>query len=330
MDAVGLARERTLDTLPTRLAPMLDRPVAHRADDMTAWRLGATRADPAVCLCLDLMPEGPEIRRAADRIAAAITGQRLAEVRFGLPRLRRFEDELTGAWVVGVETRGKALLIAFDPGLTLYAHNQLYGVWYVRRRGELPNTARSLRVALHTETESALRYSASDIAVLDADELLRHPYLARLGPDLLDPSLHWRDLARRLRGPAFRKRSLGALYLDQGFLAGLGNYLRSEILFAAGLHPAQRARDMDRKTCNRLARATLEIGWRAYLGGVTNPEARVAALKAAGQSRRGYRFAVFGRDGLPCHVCGAVIERIEVGGRRLYRCPSCQPCASTR
>ena len=87
------------------------------------------------------MPEGPEIRRAADRIAKAIAGQRLAEVRFGLPRLRRFEDELTGVRVAGVETRGKALLIAFDQGLTLYSHNQLYGVWYLRRRGQLPNTA---------------------------------------------------------------------------------------------------------------------------------------------------------------------------------------------
>ena len=277
------------------------------------------------------MPEGPEIRRAADRIAKAIAGQRLAEVRFGLPRLRRFEDELTGVRVAGVETRGKALLIAFDQGLTLYSHNQLYGVWYLRRRGQLPNTARSLRVALHTETDSALLYSASDIAVLDADELLRHPYLARLGPDLLDPDLHWRDLARRLNDPAFRSRGLGALYLDQGFLAGLGNYLRSETLFAAGLHPRHRPRDLDLKTRNRLARTTLEIGWRAYRsGGVTNPETRVAALKAAGEARRGYRFAVFGRDGRPCHSCGATIERLEVAGRRLYRCPGCQPCPAQR
>jgi endonuclease-8 len=272
------------------------------------------------------MPEGPEIRRAADRIAKAIDGQRLAEVHFGLARLRRFEDELTGGRVAGVETRGKALLIAFDQGLTLYSHNQLYGVWYLRRRGELPNTARSLRVALHTATKSALLYSASEIAVLDANGLLAHPYLARLGPDLLDPDLQWRALARRLNDPAFRNRSLGALYLDQGFLAGLGNYLRSEVLFAAGLHPAYRPRDLDLKTRNRLARATLEIGWRAYRsGGVTNPEARVAALKAAGQPRRGYRFAVFGRDGRPCHTCGVIIERLTVAGRRLYRCPGCQP-----
>ena len=272
------------------------------------------------------MPEGPEIRRAADRIAAAIDGCTLLEAQFGLPRLRHFEDELTGARVVGIETRGKALLIHFDLGLTLYAHNQLYGVWYLRRRGELPATRRQLRVALHTETHSALLYSASDIAMLDADGLLRHRYLAALGPDLLDPALHWRDLARRLNAPAFRNRSLGALYLDQGFVAGLGNYLRSETLFAAGMHPALRPRDLDLKGRNRLARTTLEIGTRAYRGGgVTNPEARVAALKAAGVKRRGYRFAVFSRAGLPCHVCGTIIERIEVGGRRLYRCPDCQP-----
>lgn len=272
------------------------------------------------------MPEGPEIRRAADRIAAKIDGRRLVEVRFGLPRLRPFEDELIGARVAAVETRGKALLIRFDLGLTLYVHHQLYGVWYLCRRGELPRTARSLRVALHTETDSALLYSASDIAVLDADGLLRHPYLSRLGPDLLDPDLHWRDLARRLNAPDFRNRSLGALYLDQGFVAGLGNYLRSETLFAAGLHPRRRPRELDLKTRNRLARTTLDIGLRAYRrGGVTNPEARVVALKAAGEGRRGYRFAVFGRDGRLCHVCGAAIERLEVSGRRLYRCPGCQP-----
>jgi len=272
------------------------------------------------------VPEGPEIRRAADRIAKAINGATLVEVRFGLPRLRRFEDELSGTRVVGIETHGKALLIHFDLGLTLYAHNQLYGVWYLRRRGQLPVTRRQLRVALHTESHSALLYSASAIELLDADGLLRHRYLAGLGPDLLDPELHWRDLARRLNAPAFRKRSLGALYLDQGFIAGLGNYLRSETLFAAGLHPSLRPQDLEPKERNRLARTTLEIGTRAYQsGGVTNPQARVAALKTAGMRRPGYRFAVFSRAGLPCHLCGAMIERTEVGGRRLYRCPGCQP-----
>ncbi len=47
------------------------------------------------------------------------------------------------------------------------------------------------------------------------------------------------------------------MYLDQGFLAGLGNYLRSEILFVAGINPAQKARDLSKGQIGKLARTTL-------------------------------------------------------------------------
>ena len=47
--------------------------------------------------------------------------------------------------------------------------------------------ARSLRVALHTRTHSALLYSASDVDLLDAEGLAGHPFLNRIGPDILDP-----------------------------------------------------------------------------------------------------------------------------------------------
>jgi len=57
---------------------------------------------------------------------------------------------------------------------------------------------------------------------------------------------------------------------------------------------------------------------------VTNPPRRVAALKAAGEYRSRYRFAVFARDGRPCYECGTAIERVTITSRRLYWCPSCQ------
>lgn len=271
------------------------------------------------------VPEGPEIRRAADRIAAVLNRRRLDAVWFGPPRLVRFSDELTGSRVACVDTRGKALLIRFDLGLTLYVHNQLYGVWYVRKRGQLPNIRRSLRVALHTENDSALLYSATEIELLTPQEELDHPYLSRLGPDVLDQALTWRDLSRRLNLPVFRNRALSGLYLDQGFLAGIGNYLRSEILFASGVHFALKPRDLAVKTRNHLARQTLLIARRAYAtGGITNTSARAAALKAQGLGRRRYRFAVFGRAGEPCPICGDTIEKTEAGARRIYRCPTCQ------
>lgn len=271
------------------------------------------------------MPEGPEIRRAADRLAAVLEGHRVEQAWFGLKRLQRFSPELCGTRVRQVDTRGKALLVRFTNGLSLYAHNQLYGVWRVCAKGKVPETGRSLRVALHTTKHSALLYSASDIAVLTADEELAHPFLAKLGPDLLDPDITWRDIARRLNHERFRRRALASLYLDQGYIAGIGNYLRSEILFAAQLNPALRPAQLAVRERNALARATLTIGRRAYeTGGITLPERQVRQLKQLGLRRREYRFAVFGRAGDPCLQCGSTIERHEAGSRRIYHCPLCQ------
>lgn len=271
------------------------------------------------------MPEGPEIRREADAIAKAVAGQPLVALELGLPALRPFHDELFESRVTRVDTHGKAMLTRFACGLTLYSHNQLYGRWYVRKRGQAPKTNRALRVGLHTADWSALLYSATDVRMLTEDELAVHPFLRKLGPDVLDPALTWREIAARLTEPRFRGRALGALYLDQGFIAGIGNYLRSEILHFAGQHPARRPADLSRREINELARQTLAVTLRAYRAkGVTNEAGRVAALKAAGSPYSTFRFAVFDRAGEPCYRCGTGVQRISVSSRRLYFCGDCQ------
>ncbi len=272
------------------------------------------------------MPEGPEIRLAADRIARALVDRRVDDVYFGLPRLRRHRETLLGSRVTAVDTRGKAMLTRFDNGLTLYSHNQLYGRWYTTARDRRPKTNRDLRVALHNERHSAWLYSASDIEVLTDTEVDEHPFLNRLGPDILDETTTADALAGRLASDRFARRALGGLYLDQGFLAGIGNYLRSEILFCARLHPSSRPTDLDPGDLRRLARESLKLARRSYrTRGITLPESRVRRLKSGGEKRRGYRFWVFGRDGLPCRCCGSTIERMDAGSRRLYWCADCQP-----
>lgn len=271
------------------------------------------------------MPEGPEIRRAADRIASVLENQVVESVKFGLPRLRRYNRRFSGERVVRLETRGKALLTHFENGWSIYSHNQLYGVWKVVRRGTVPKTNRSLRLALHTATHSALLYSASDISAWPTEELAEHPFLKRIGPDILDPMLTWQDIAARLKDKRFRRRSLAALYLDQAYIAGIGNYLRAEILHDAGLNPESRPEDLSRGQVGRLARSTLQISRRSYeTGGITNRPRRLASLKRQGLPREKTRFAVFGRAGLPCYGCGTEIRRVEISTRRLYYCPACQ------
>ena len=50
------------------------------------------------------MPEGPEIRRAADRVASAIEGKVADKVFFAFERLKTFEKALSGRRVREVTT----------------------------------------------------------------------------------------------------------------------------------------------------------------------------------------------------------------------------------
>lgn len=271
------------------------------------------------------MPEGPEIRLAADRIAKVLVGECVEDAFFALPKLRRQLRQVVDSKVTAVDTRGKAMLTRFDSGLTLYSHNQLYGRWYVTEPGHEPATARSLRVALHTSKGSAWLYSASDIELLNARGLARHPFLSRIGPDVLDDDLHVTDIVACLDDPRFARRALSALYLDQSFLAGIGNYLRSEILFCAGIDPARRPADLDGRERQRLAMETLRISRRSYrTRGVTVTRDLARQLRAKGLSYRDYRFWVFGREGETCRRCETGITRTSAGSRGLFVCKRCQ------
>jgi endonuclease-8 len=269
------------------------------------------------------MPEGPEIRRAADALARAVVGERLTSVFFAFPALKRHERALRGRRIESIAPHGKALLTRFDNGWTLYSHNQLYGVWTVVAAGERPHTARSLRVALETRRRAILLYSASDVELWRSDRLHEHPFLSRLGPDVLDPSLEPAVVAARLASRDFSGRSLAALLLDQRFLAGMGNYLRSEVLFEAGLSPGRRPRELDAAERRRLAAALLAVPRRSY---------RTRGIERSSGMREDYltdtpgafRFRVFDRAGEPCEACGATIRRDELAGRRLYWCADCQ------
>ena len=273
------------------------------------------------------MPEGPETHRAADRIRRALQYEVAADVFFGLSHLEPLAQGLVGQRVMSVTAYGKAMLTEFEDGRAVFSHNQLYGRWYVVRSGTRPSTRRSLRFMVETEAKAALLYSASTIEVLSPEDRQHHPFLCRLGPDPLHDDVTVDSIRAQLA--RFSRRSLGALLLDQSFVAGLGNYLRSEILFEARVPPERRPGDLTCAETKRLAKAVVVMTRRAYeTGGITNSPAQVARLKARGQPRRAYRHWVFARGGQPCRKCGSRITQRPVAGRRLYQCPKCQPGAS--
>lgn len=271
------------------------------------------------------MPEGPEIRRSADVLGEVLNQQTLVDVEIGLCSIKQYHKDIYKKTVKRVTSWGKAMLIQLENDLTIYSHNQLYGVWHVARRGELPVTQRSLRLGLHTEMHSAVLYSASDISVWPTGRIKQQPLLSKLGPDILNETLTPESIATRLFSTRFRRRRLGNLFLDQHFLAGIGNYLRSEILFFAGLMPEQRPVGLSDAASFRLAQASIDVSHRSYkTGGYTVPLELWQKALAANAGYEQSRFMVFDRDGKPCRACSTPIERMTYSGRRLYYCPNCQ------
>lgn len=276
------------------------------------------------------MPEGPEIRRMVDEIGSAVAGRTAETVMFAFERFKSFEPLLAGRQVTSVEARGKAVLVFLaatdeDGPWCVYSHNQLYGKWMIGPSDREPATNRQLRFAILGAEKAARLYSASDIRLVRPDELDQVDYLVRLGPDPLNQAVSVDDLLAMFEDRRFRARNLGGLLLDQAFIAGIGNYLRSEILFEARLAPDMRPRDLHDVERRRLAEAILRMLQRAYtLKGMTNDPERAERLKRHGWTFGQRRHMVFNRESQACHECDGPVVKTAMASRRLYFCPSCQ------
>jgi len=277
------------------------------------------------------MPEGPEIFRAARALHQTVANQPVRLV-LSYPKLRSRAKALAGVPIVRVGARSKAILTEFADGTVLYSHNQLYGEWRIHAHEE-PLAARQVRLSIETAHARAVLYSATDFAWLRAGEEDAHSYIAKLGPEVLNTDVTAKMLARRLA--EFPRRAVADALLDQNVISGLGNYLRADILFVAGVDPRARIAQLAPDALLRVASACKKLTARSVKQcGVVRPLAEYIAShqetanhhERGGDAYEASRFYVYNREGKPCWTCGAKIRRVAQGGRGLFFCAVCQDC----
>lgn len=151
--------------------------------------------------------------------------------------------------------------------------------------------------------------------------------LARLGPDPQAPFESPRRAQRRFTERVLRSRApIALLLMDQSVVAGIGNVYRAELLFRAGINPHRRGVDLTEAEAEALWRdwvKLLKVGVSTGLM-LTIDGLRGKRLDAA-MRHRDDRHWVYRRQGEPCRRCGTPIALEELGGRKLYWCPGCQP-----
>jgi endonuclease VIII len=267
------------------------------------------------------MPEGPEIYRAAQAVHQAVAGK-ACTLTLNYPPLATKARSLRGVSIRRVHSRSKAMLTEFANGMVLYSHNQLYGEWVVHPAGE-PLLPKQVRLVIRTAKHQTVLYSATDFAWLRAGHEDKHPYIAKLGPEVLSADVSAQQIAQRLA--QFPRRVIADALLDQHVLAGLGNYLRADILLVAKINPLQKISSLSPQELLRISKACKTLTQRSVQReGVVRPWTKYLAARKAGADFEAARFYAFDREDAPCWECGTLIKRVAQAGRGLFYCPSCQ------
>jgi endonuclease VIII len=267
------------------------------------------------------MPEGPEIFLAARAVHEAVSEQPCS-IKLLYPAIAPKARSLRGVRIRRVYARSKAMLTEFANGVVLYSHNQLYGEWVVHAAGE-PLLKRQVRLVINTAKHQTVLYSATDFAWLKAGNEHEHPYIAKLGPEVLSTQVSAAHIAQRLA--QFPRRVIADALLDQHVLAGLGNYLRADILLVARINPLRKISSLAPQELLRIGKATKTLTQRSVQRqGVVRPWAQYQAARKSGADYEAARFYAFDREDAPCWECSTPITRITHSGRGLFYCPACQ------
>ncbi len=267
------------------------------------------------------MPEGPEIFLAARAVHEAVAEQPCT-LKLMYPPITAKARSLRGVQIRRVHARSKAMLTEFASGAVLYSHNQLYGEWVVHQAGE-PLLKKQVRLIITTVKHQAVLYSATDFAWLREGQEDKHPYIAKLGPEVLSAHVSAAHIASRLA--QFPRRVIADALLDQHVIAGLGNYLRADILLVARINPLQKISSLSNQELLRIAKACKTLTQRSVQKrGVVRPWAAYQATLKTGADYEQARFFAFDREAAPCWECATPISRITHSGRGLFYCPKCQ------
>ena len=266
------------------------------------------------------MPELPEVETVVRTLRPVLLNRRITRVELTRPDIVTPADcdlpkRLAGRTVTDITRRGKRIVLTLDDENRFYVHLGMTGRLTVE-----PSAA---PVEKHTHLVARLSDRGRELRFRDPRRFGGIWWMGTetcddgIGPEPL--TLRIAQLSRRL---ARTTRAIKNVLLDQTVIAGVGNIYADEALFAARIHPLQRANELARDEVRRLNRAVKLTLRRAVRHRGSTLRDYVDAEGVAGAFQTLHR--VYDRAGEPCRSCKHPIERIVLGGRSTHFCPNCQ------
>ncbi len=270
------------------------------------------------------MPELPEVETTKRGITRFVVGPviqrvivRQSNLRWPIPEA--LQHALPGQRFQCVQRRGKYILLVTEVG-TVIAHLGMSG--NLRIVPARKNPMKHDHVDIVFDDGQCLRFHDPrrfGCMLWTVESPYQHELLKSLGPEPLSNDFSGDYLYRQAKG---RKVAIKNVLMNSRIVVGVGNIYANEALYKAGIHPNRAAGRISKTRLNTLVLAiTGVLNDAISQGGTTLRD----FVNEAG--RPGYfqlTLNVYGRNGLPCHVCGTTIKCRRTGQRSTFYCTQCQ------
>ena len=270
------------------------------------------------------MPELPEVETIRRQLQENVAGEKIARVEVRTPKILRlpaagFIRRLKGATIKSVGRRAKLLLINFSNGWTMLTHLKMTGQYLV-----LGKPDKHVHVIFYFAGGRKLLFrdvrKFGFLKLVKTDELESFFSKEGYGPEPLEKSFTLDKFSEILKKK--KKSRLKPLFIDQKFLAGVGNIYAQEICFYAGVNPKRKVGTLKKEEIKKLYEGLRKILTKAvHLLGTSADD----YLDIHGH-RGGYlkHLKVYQRGGKKYLRCKAILKEIRLGGRGTTYCPKCQ------
>lgn len=144
--------------------------------------------------------------------------------------------------------------------------------------------------------------------------------MAKDKPEPLSPDFNYDYFQSIIGEEGLANKSVKEVLATKQRIPGLGNGILQDILFHGGIHSKRKMKTLTEDDKLRLYHALIETITAMIEGGGRDSE------KGLDGNLGAYLTKVSKRTlGMPCQVCGNIIEKKAYMGGSIYYCPTCQP-----
>lgn len=272
------------------------------------------------------MPELPEVETVRATLEQFILGAQIERIEVYWPKMIQemsvdsFKKRLVGQTIQSLNRRGKHLMFVFEQDV-LISHLRMEGKYYIESH-DAPKR-RHEHVTFYFKDGRKLIYDDvrkfGTFHLREPQQLFTTPPLASLGLEPHDEGFSGAYLTAKL---ARRQQAIKTVLLDQHVVLGLGNIYVDEVLFCAGIHPLKKAHLIRPKKLDQIASCAQAVLEKAVALGGSSIRSYTSSLGVTGRFQN--ELNVHTKKDHPCKACLTPIEKMVVGGRGTYFCPTCQ------